>query len=173
VHYLSCDTISKSSERIPDFDVLYPTEFLNSINANNLLSALHGYDTSHLLTCACPMHSFATKSCSRLDMLSHCSRSWAHPSSRGHAWAPPPPSSPSCPHWPAALPFSSSHHPPSHPHELFVIMIISSCDFASLVSRSSSSPDWYCRRAPLVGLGSFSSNGLLTARVAFKLHTTD
>jgi len=35
VHYLSCDTISKSSEHIPDFDVLYPTEFLNSINVNN------------------------------------------------------------------------------------------------------------------------------------------
>jgi hypothetical protein len=38
VRYLSCDTISKSSERIPDFDVLYPTEFLNSINANNFPS---------------------------------------------------------------------------------------------------------------------------------------
>jgi hypothetical protein len=35
VRYLSFDTISKSSERIPDFDVLYATEFLNSINANN------------------------------------------------------------------------------------------------------------------------------------------
>jgi hypothetical protein len=35
VEYLSCDTISKSSEHIPDFDVLYPTEFLNSIDANN------------------------------------------------------------------------------------------------------------------------------------------
>jgi ATP-dependent DNA helicase PIF1 len=35
VDYLSCDTISKSSEHIPDFDVLYPTEFLNSIDANN------------------------------------------------------------------------------------------------------------------------------------------
>lgn len=33
--YLSCDTISKSSEHIPDFDLLYPTEFLNSISANN------------------------------------------------------------------------------------------------------------------------------------------
>lgn len=33
--YLSCDTISKTSEHIPDFDILYPTEFLNSINANN------------------------------------------------------------------------------------------------------------------------------------------
>jgi hypothetical protein len=35
VDYLSCDTISKSSEHIPDFDLLYPTEFLNSIDANN------------------------------------------------------------------------------------------------------------------------------------------
>ncbi len=35
VDYLSCDTISKSSEHIPDFDILYPTEFLNSIDANN------------------------------------------------------------------------------------------------------------------------------------------
>ena len=35
VDYLSCDTISKSSEHIPDFDVLYPTEFLNSIDASN------------------------------------------------------------------------------------------------------------------------------------------
>jgi ATP-dependent DNA helicase PIF1 len=35
VQYLSCDTISKSSEHISDFDILYPTEFLNSINANN------------------------------------------------------------------------------------------------------------------------------------------
>jgi hypothetical protein len=35
VQYLSCDTISKSTEHIPDFDVLYPTEFLNSINTNN------------------------------------------------------------------------------------------------------------------------------------------
>jgi hypothetical protein len=81
-------------------------------------SALHGYDTSHLLTCACSMHSFATKSCSRktpLAMLSHCSRAWARPSNEGHAWAPPPLSSPSCPHWLAALPFSSCHHPPSHP----------------------------------------------------------
>lgn len=34
-HYLSCDTIAKSSEHIPDFDILYPTEFLNSIDANN------------------------------------------------------------------------------------------------------------------------------------------
>ncbi|XP_066162009.1 uncharacterized protein [Oryza sativa Japonica Group] len=33
--YLSCDTISKSSEQIPDFDLLYPLEFLNSINATN------------------------------------------------------------------------------------------------------------------------------------------
>jgi hypothetical protein len=33
--YLSCDTISKSSEQIPDFDLLYPPEFLNSINATN------------------------------------------------------------------------------------------------------------------------------------------
>ncbi|WVZ82292.1 hypothetical protein U9M48_029572 [Paspalum notatum var. saurae] len=38
VHYFSCDTISKSSEHIPDFDVLYPTEFLNSIDANNFPS---------------------------------------------------------------------------------------------------------------------------------------
>lgn len=35
--YLSCDTISKCSEQIPDFDLLYPTEFLNSIDANNFL----------------------------------------------------------------------------------------------------------------------------------------
>jgi hypothetical protein len=35
VQCLSCDTISKASERIPDFDMLYPTEFLNSINAAN------------------------------------------------------------------------------------------------------------------------------------------
>jgi hypothetical protein len=35
VQCLSCDTISKSSEHMPDFDVLYPTEFLNSINVNN------------------------------------------------------------------------------------------------------------------------------------------
>jgi len=35
VDYLSCDTISKSSEHIPDFDILYPTEFLNSIDASN------------------------------------------------------------------------------------------------------------------------------------------
>jgi ATP-dependent DNA helicase PIF1 len=35
IQYLSCDTISKSSEHIPDFDVLYPTEFLNSISATN------------------------------------------------------------------------------------------------------------------------------------------
>ena len=33
--YLSCDTISKCSEQIPDFDMLYPTELLNSIDANN------------------------------------------------------------------------------------------------------------------------------------------
>nr|XP_025878227.1 uncharacterized protein LOC112937618 [Oryza sativa Japonica Group] len=33
--YLSCDTISKCSEQIPDFDMLYPLEFLNSINATN------------------------------------------------------------------------------------------------------------------------------------------
>jgi hypothetical protein len=35
VLYLSCDKISKSSEHIPDFDILYPTEFLNSITVNN------------------------------------------------------------------------------------------------------------------------------------------
>jgi ATP-dependent DNA helicase PIF1 len=35
VQCLSCDTISKSSEHIHDFDMLYPTEFLNSINAAN------------------------------------------------------------------------------------------------------------------------------------------
>ncbi|PWZ33164.1 hypothetical protein Zm00014a_002467 [Zea mays] len=35
VQCLSCDTISKAYERIPDFDMLYPTEFLNSINAAN------------------------------------------------------------------------------------------------------------------------------------------
>jgi ATP-dependent DNA helicase PIF1 len=34
VQYLSCNTISKSSEYIPDFDVLYPTEFLNSTSVN-------------------------------------------------------------------------------------------------------------------------------------------
>ena len=33
--YISCDTISKTSEHIPDFDILYPVEFLNSIEANN------------------------------------------------------------------------------------------------------------------------------------------
>lgn len=33
--YLSCDTISKSCEHMPDFDMLYPTEFLNSISVNN------------------------------------------------------------------------------------------------------------------------------------------
>jgi hypothetical protein len=37
VQCLSCDTISKLSERIPDFYMLYPTEFLNSINATNFL----------------------------------------------------------------------------------------------------------------------------------------
>jgi hypothetical protein len=35
VQYISCDTISKTSEQIPDFDIIYPTEFLNSIEANN------------------------------------------------------------------------------------------------------------------------------------------
>jgi hypothetical protein len=35
VQYLSCNTIAKSPEHIPDFDVLYPTEFLNSISANS------------------------------------------------------------------------------------------------------------------------------------------
>jgi ATP-dependent DNA helicase PIF1 len=35
VECISCDTISKSAEHIPDFYVLYPTEFLNSINAPN------------------------------------------------------------------------------------------------------------------------------------------
>jgi hypothetical protein len=35
VQYLSCNTIAKLSEHIPDFDVLYPTEFLNSISANS------------------------------------------------------------------------------------------------------------------------------------------
>jgi ATP-dependent DNA helicase PIF1 len=38
VHYISCDTISKTSEHIPDFDILYPTKFLNSIEANNFPS---------------------------------------------------------------------------------------------------------------------------------------
>jgi hypothetical protein len=33
--YLSCDTISKSCDHMPDFDILYPPEFLNSINVNN------------------------------------------------------------------------------------------------------------------------------------------
>jgi hypothetical protein len=36
VLYLSCDKISKSSEHIPYFDILYPTEFLNSITVNSL-----------------------------------------------------------------------------------------------------------------------------------------
>jgi ATP-dependent DNA helicase PIF1 len=35
VLYLSCDKISKSSKHIPDFDILYPTEFLNSITVNS------------------------------------------------------------------------------------------------------------------------------------------
>jgi hypothetical protein len=35
VQYISCDTISKTSEPIPDFDILYPPEFLNSIEASN------------------------------------------------------------------------------------------------------------------------------------------
>jgi hypothetical protein len=35
IEYLSCDTISKSSEHIPDFNILHPTEFLNSIDASN------------------------------------------------------------------------------------------------------------------------------------------
>jgi hypothetical protein len=35
VQYISCDTISKTSEQIPDFDIIYPIEFLNSIEANN------------------------------------------------------------------------------------------------------------------------------------------
>ncbi|KAL5647488.1 hypothetical protein ACJX0J_041843, partial [Zea mays] len=35
VQCLSCDTISKASECIADFDMLYPTEFLYSINAAN------------------------------------------------------------------------------------------------------------------------------------------
>jgi len=38
VQYISCDTISKTSECIPDFDMLYPAEFLNSIEANNFPS---------------------------------------------------------------------------------------------------------------------------------------
>jgi len=38
VRYISCDTISKTAEHIPDFDILYPTEFLNSIEANNFPS---------------------------------------------------------------------------------------------------------------------------------------
>ncbi len=33
--YLSYDTISKSCDHMPDFDILYPPEFLNSINVNN------------------------------------------------------------------------------------------------------------------------------------------
>lgn len=33
--YFSCDTICKSCEHIQDYDLLYPTEFLNSINVNN------------------------------------------------------------------------------------------------------------------------------------------
>lgn len=36
--YLSCDTISRSCDHMPDFDILYPTEFLNSINVNNFPS---------------------------------------------------------------------------------------------------------------------------------------
>jgi hypothetical protein len=35
VLYISCDKLSKSSEHIPDFDILYPTEFLNSITVNS------------------------------------------------------------------------------------------------------------------------------------------
>jgi ATP-dependent DNA helicase PIF1 len=35
VMYLSYDKICKSSEHIPDFDILYPTEFLNSITVNS------------------------------------------------------------------------------------------------------------------------------------------
>jgi ATP-dependent DNA helicase PIF1 len=35
VQYLSCDMISKSSEHILDFDIFYPTKFLNSISANS------------------------------------------------------------------------------------------------------------------------------------------
>ena len=40
--------------------------------------------------------------------------------------------------------------------ELIVIIIISSRGFASLVSRSTSSPYWYYCRTPLAGLRSFS-----------------
>jgi ATP-dependent DNA helicase PIF1 len=35
VWYLSCDKISKSYKHIPDFDILYPTKFLNSITVNS------------------------------------------------------------------------------------------------------------------------------------------
>jgi hypothetical protein len=35
VQYTSCDTIIKTSEQIPDFDLVYPAEFLNSIEVNN------------------------------------------------------------------------------------------------------------------------------------------
>jgi kynurenine formamidase len=35
VQYISCDTISNTSEPIPDFDTLYLTEFLNSIEPAN------------------------------------------------------------------------------------------------------------------------------------------
>jgi hypothetical protein len=35
VQYTSCDTIIKTSEQIPDFDLIYPTEVLNSIEVNN------------------------------------------------------------------------------------------------------------------------------------------
>jgi hypothetical protein len=56
---------------------------------------------------------------------------------------------------------------PGARHELFVIMIISSRGFVCLVSRSSSSPDWYCRRAPLARLGLFSSNTLLSFQTSY------
>jgi ATP-dependent DNA helicase PIF1 len=35
VQYTSCDTIIKTSEKISDFDLIYPTEFLNSIEVND------------------------------------------------------------------------------------------------------------------------------------------
>jgi hypothetical protein len=35
VQYTSCDTIIKTSEKIPDFDLIYPTEFLNSFEVKN------------------------------------------------------------------------------------------------------------------------------------------
>jgi ATP-dependent DNA helicase PIF1 len=35
--YLSFDTVSKSSDTVGDINLLYPTEFLNSLKINNFL----------------------------------------------------------------------------------------------------------------------------------------